>query len=70
MSSVEVCMEKQDGTKSERPWREIADDVSKERDSNKTAELGEELIRALDKETKQSEPTPRCDEEQVRRKSA
>jgi hypothetical protein len=39
--------------KSERPWREIAEEVSTEHDSSKVAELSEELIRALDKENKQ-----------------
>ncbi|HKR82579.1 MAG TPA: hypothetical protein VJS37_00315 [Terriglobales bacterium] len=32
----------------ERPWREIAEEVSTEHDPNKVVELSEELIHALD----------------------
>lgn len=51
----------------DRPWREIAEEVSTECDSDKIAELSEELIQSLDK---QSPHAPDRDKEQVRRKSA
>lgn len=51
----------------DRPWREIAEEVSTECDPDKVAELSEELIKSLDK---QSPHAPECDKEQVRRKSA
>jgi len=50
-----------------RPWREIAEEVSTECDSDKVAELSQELIKALDK---QSPHAPERDKEQVCRKSA
>ena len=37
----------------EKTWREIAAKVSKEPDSDKVAELSQELIKALDKDTKE-----------------
>lgn len=49
-----------------RPWRNIAEG-STECDSDKVAELSQELIKALDK---QSPHAPERDKEQVRRKSA
>ena len=58
----------EDHAKPDRSWREIAEEVSTESDSDKVAELSQELIRALDKE---SPHTPgHDDKEQVRRKSA
>ena len=57
----------EDHLKSDRPWREIAEEVSTESDSDKVAELSEELIKALDK---QSPHAPERDKEQIRRKSA
>jgi len=57
----------EDHLKPDRPWREIAEEVSTEADSDKVAELSLELIKALDK---QSSHTPERDGEQVRRKSA
>lgn len=48
-----------------RPWPEIAEEVSTECD--KVAELSQELIKALDK---QSPHAAERDKEQVRRKSA
>ena len=51
----------------DRPWRDIAEEVSTECDSDKVAELSQELIKALDK---QSPHAPERDKEQVRRKSA
>lgn len=50
-----------------RPWREIAEEVSTECDFDKVTELSQELIKALDK---QSPHAPERDKEQVRRKSA
>jgi len=57
----------EDHPKPERPWREIAEEVSTESDSEKVAELSQELIKALDE---QSPHAPEHDREQVRRKSA
>jgi len=37
----------------EKTWREIAAKVSNEPDSDKVAELSQELIKALDKDTKE-----------------
>jgi hypothetical protein len=37
----------------EKPWREIAEEVSQERDSDKIFELTEALLQALDKEARQ-----------------
>lgn len=51
----------------DKPWREIAEEVSTECDSDKVAELSQELIKALDKP---SPHAPERDKEQVRRKSA
>ena len=51
----------------DRPWRDIAEEVSEECDSDKVAELSQELIKALDK---QSPHAPERDKEQGRRKSA
>ena len=56
----------EDHPKPDRSWREIAEEVSTESDSDKVAELSQELIKALDKK---SPHTPERDE-QVRRKSA
>ena len=42
-----------DHPKADRDWREIAEQVSKEHDSGKVAELSEELLKALEKEEKQ-----------------
>jgi hypothetical protein len=57
--------------KPERSWREIAEEVSTECDSDKLTGLSQELINALDKEAKQKpQQTPKCNEEKVRRKSA
>jgi hypothetical protein len=50
-----------------RPWREIVEEVAKECDSDKVAELSQELIKALDR---QSPHAPERDKQQVRRKSA
>lgn len=50
-----------------RPWREIAEEVSTECDCDKVAELSQELIKALDK---QSPHAAERDKQQVRRKSA
>ena len=36
-----------DGTKPERPWRDIAEELSKEHDENRVAELTQELIERL-----------------------
>ena len=60
----------EDRSKPGRPWREIAEEVSTERDSDKVAELSQELIQALDKENKQSRPTTRRDVDHVCRKAA
>ena len=38
--------------KSLRPWREIAKQASEENDPNKALELAQELIRALDTESR------------------
>lgn len=57
----------EDDAKLDRSWREIAEEVSTESDWDKVAELSQELIKALDK---QSPHTPGSDKEQVRRKSA
>lgn len=55
-----------------RPWREIAEAVLRESDSEKVVALTEELIQALNKQTSMAdaEQTPMRDEEKVRRKSA
>ena len=55
----------EDRPKSERLWQEIAEEVSKEHDSNKVAELSEELIDALDKQAKQSELMAKRHEQKV-----
>lgn len=60
----------EDGTKPARPWREIAEEVSKENDSDKVAQLSNELIQALDKQNQRSEQSQKDDEPQVRRKAA
>jgi len=57
----------EDCPKLDRSWREIAAEVSTECDSDKVAELSQELIQALDKE---SPHTPGRDKDQVRRESA
>ena len=57
----------EDHPKPDRSWREIAEEVSTESDSDKVAELSQELIKALDK---QSPPAPERDKKQVCRKSA
>lgn len=51
--------------KPQRAWREIAQEVSKEHDSDKVAELSEELIEALDKQARRSERMPTASEQQV-----
>jgi hypothetical protein len=56
----------EDGPKRDRSWREIAEEVSIERDLDKVTELGQELINALDKQS----PSPEHPKERVRRKSA
>jgi hypothetical protein len=56
-------------TKSDKPWREIAEKVSTEQNPNKIAQLSEELIKALDKEQKKS-TMPERDPEQSRQKAA
>jgi hypothetical protein len=56
--------------KSERPWREIAEEVSKEHDSGKVAALSDEVIQALDKQTRESEQTQKSDQQEVHGKSA
>ena len=50
--------------KPERPWREIAEEVSQEHDSDKVAALTQQLIDAL-KHAKRSERMPEHDEERV-----
>ena len=50
-----------------KPRREIAEEVSTECDSDKVAELSQELIKELDK---QSPHAPERDKKQVRRKPA
>lgn len=57
----------EDHPKPDRSWREIAEEVSTESDSDKVAELSQELIKALDK---QSPRTPGRDKEQVHRRAA
>jgi hypothetical protein len=57
-------------TKPERPWREIAEEVSKEPDSDKVAALSEELIKALDKETNSQAEQARQRAEKVHRRPA
>ena len=57
----------EDHLKPDRPWREIAEEVWTESDSDKVAELSQELIKALDK---QAPHAPERDKEQLRRKSA
>ncbi len=46
----------EDGQASEskpvRPWREVAEQLSQEKDSVRILSLSEELMRALDQETK------------------
>lgn len=42
-----------DDKKLEKTWREIAAKISKEPDSDKIAELSQELIKALDEDTKE-----------------
>ena len=60
----------EDSPKPDRRWREIAEEVSRECDSNKVPELSQELIKALDKESKHLPHTREREKEQVRRKSA
>lgn len=43
----------QDDKKLEKTWRDIAAKVSKEPDADKVAELSQELIKALDEDTKE-----------------
>jgi hypothetical protein len=57
----------EDRPTSGKPRREIAEEVSTECDSDKVAELSQELIQALDK---QSPHAPERDKKQVRRKPA
>ena len=59
-----------DGTKIERPWRDIAEELSKEHDGNKIAELSQELIETLDKEGAKPYPQQKPNEQQTRRKAA
>ena len=54
----------EDCPKPERPWRVIAEEVSKEVDPNKIAELSEELIEAIDRHTGQLAPMPNREEQQ------
>jgi uncharacterized membrane protein YcjF (UPF0283 family) len=42
----------EDRPKPERTWRQIAEEVSTESDSDKVTKLSQELIKALDKEAK------------------
>lgn len=42
-----------DDKRLEKTWREIAAKISKEPDSDKIAELSQELIQALDEDTKE-----------------
>jgi len=61
----------EDCPKPDRPWRVIAQEVSTERDSDKVAELSEELIKALENDAEHpSQQTPQHDQKQARRKSA
>jgi len=61
----------EDRPQSGRPWREIAEEVTTECDSDKILELSQELAKALDKENKHPpQQTPEHDEELARRKSA
>ena len=54
-----------------RPWRDIAEEVSAEHNSDKVAELTEELIQALDEEAeRRTLHRAQSEEEKVRRKSA
>jgi hypothetical protein len=54
-----------------RAWREIAEEVSTGHNSEKVAELAEELIQALDEQAKQRpQHRSQSDEEKVRKKSA
>ena len=52
----------------EKTWREIVAKVSKEPDSDKVAELSQELIKALDKDTK--EKLEHVTKQKERRRSA
>lgn len=60
-----------DDPHSERSWREIAEQVTKEQDSGKVTELSEELIEALEKETNGApNHALKAEQEQTHRKSA
>ena len=51
----------EDCPKPDRPWRVIAQEVSTERDSDRVAELSEELIKALDRSAgARNDLTQRC----------
>ena len=50
--------------KPEKPWREIAEEVAKEHDSDKVAELSQQLIEAQEY-SRRSERVPKHDEQRV-----
>ena len=61
----------EDRPKPDRPWREIAEEVATEGDSDKVIELSQELLHALDNETtRHREQMGMRDKELIRRKSA
>jgi ribosomal protein S7 len=69
---MEVYVSPDDRRFQER-WKDIAERVSKEQDSQKLTKLTNELIDALNEHTKYSQPAPdanRDDEEHARRKCA
>ena len=59
-----------DDKKLEKTWREIAAKVSKEPDSDKVAKLSQELIKALDKDTKEKMEHVTKPRQKARRRSA
>jgi hypothetical protein len=62
--------DEQDRPKPERSWRDIAKEVSTEYDSDKVAELSQELIEALVRQDEQRLEQTQKRDEQVRRQSA
>lgn len=54
--------------KSERSWREIADEASHERDPQRLAQLARELMRALDERDRKFPQTNRRGEAQINSK--
>lgn len=60
----------EDGKKHEKTWPEIVEDVSKEPDPKRVAELSQELIKALDEETKKKLEHLQKPEQEARKKSA